>query len=528
MSLAHHRSAVAAARRGESGAVIVMVALVITVLITATAFTVDLGRISTERRNLQKVADVTALDLSRRLDGRTAAQIVADPAWEQALAASLARNDFSADAGTVAVAIGTWDAATEVFTPSTGSEVPTAVRVDLGSTVDFAFAPGGSSPARHAIAGQSASEGHQVGSFAARLDSSESALLAGLVGDALGVTVAGYDGLAGAEVSLPLLLDDLGLSVGDVDQVLAADVTVAELIQAQADVLRLQADAVRADILDGLVVALPNPDEIVHLADILSIAPGGEAAAALASIDVQDLLNATALVANGDHLLDVPVADLDVGGQAVAVTTTVQLIEAPRFVFGPVGTTAETSQATITMQLHVTVPGVSDSDITVELRAASARATSTAIGCRDPRTLDVDVWTGLVTTRADISSRLSLLGLPVADVVLHAATSAPPTTTPVLFDLPPDEYGEPKQASTTATSIGTASVETDEVTVLGLPVAGGVAPLVDALTSTVLGPVLTQVEAAVVQPLADVLGLTVSGADVAPLAITCSGPKLIG
>src|SRR5262249_14670202 len=162
-------------------------------------------------------------------------------------------------------------------------------RVELGTTVDYAFAPGSATPTRHAIASQSASEGHQVGSFAARLDSSQSSVLGGLVGDALGVTVAGDGGLVGAQVSLPLLLDDLDRSVGDVDQVVAADVTVAELIQAEADVLRLQGDAVRADILDGLVLALPNPDEVVHLADLLSIVPGGEAAAALASIDVQDL-----------------------------------------------------------------------------------------------------------------------------------------------------------------------------------------------------------------------------------------------
>jgi uncharacterized membrane protein len=508
--------------------VIVIVALVITVVMTATAFTVDLGRISTERRTLQKVADVTALDLSRRLDGRTAAEIVADPAWEQALAASLARNDFEADAGTATVAIGTWDSATEVFTPSTGSEVPTAVRVDLESTVDFAFAPGSSSPTRHAIAGQSTAAGHQVGSFAARLDTSESALLAGLVGDALGVTVVGYDGLAGAQVSLPLLLDDLDLSVGDVDEVLGTSVTVAELVQAQADVLRLQGDVVRADIVDGLVLALPNPDELVRLADLLAIAPGGEAAAALASIDVQDLLNATAFVANGAHLLQVPAASLDVGGQAVAATTTVQVIEAPRFAFGPAGTTAATSQATITLAVRVTIPEVSDSTITVRMQAASARATSAAIGCRDPRTLDIDVGTGLLTSRADITSQLSLLGVPVADVVLHAETSAPPTSAPVLFDLPPDGYGEPKQASTPSSSIGTASVVTDDVALLGAPIDGGLDPLVDALTTTVLRPVLAQVQTEVIEPLAEVLGLTVAGADVAPLAVTCSGPKLIG
>jgi len=528
VTLAHRRGTVVAARRGESGAVLVLVALSLSVLVTATAFTVDLGRISTERRNLQKIADVTALDLSRRLDGRTASQIVADPAWQAAVDNSLDRNGFDEATGTETVALGFWNVATEVFTPATSDQVPTAVRVELTTSIDYAFAPGGASPSRHAVAGQTAAEGHQVGSFAARLDSGQSSLLGALVGDALGVTVAGYDGLVGAQVSLPLLLDELDLSLGDVDEVLAADVTVAELIQAEADVLRRQGDLARADLLDGLVLALPDPDEIIRLDELLTIVPGGEEAAALASIDAQDLLNATALVANGTNLLDVPAANLDVGGQAVSVTTSVQVIEEPRWAFGPVGTTARTAQATITLEVRVEVPEVSDTEITVTLQAASAEAASTAIGCRTPQTLDLDVTTGLLSTRADISTRLSLLGVPVADVALHASTSAPPTGTPVLFDLPPDLFGVPRQAPTPATSIGTASVVTDEVDLLGLPIDGGLDPLVDALTTTVLGPVLTQVEAMVLRPLAEVLGLTVAGADVAPLAIACTGPKLIG
>ncbi len=524
--LGHRRGAVVRARKGETGAVIVLVALTLSVLVTATAFTVDLGRISTERRNLQKVADVTALDLSRRIDGRTASEILADPAWDEAAEASLTRNGFDGESQTIA--LGFWDPRTEVFTPAAATEVPAAVRVELGSTVDYAFAPGGASPSRHAVAAQTASAGHQVGSFTARLDSGASSLLGGLVGDALGVTVAGYDGLIGAQVSLPLLLDELDLSLGDVDEVLAADVTVAELVQAEADVLRRQGDLARADLLDGLVLALPTPDEVIHLADLLAIAPGGEAAAAAASINAADLLQAIAFVANGTNLLDVPSASLAIAGQTATVTTTAQVIEKPQWAFGPVGTAAQTAQASLSVEVRVTIPGVSDSRITVRLQAASATAVSTAIGCRDPQVLDLEVDTALVTTRADITTRLSVLGLPVADVVLHASTSAPPTGTPVSFELPPDAFGDPKQAPTPTTSIGTAAITTDEVTLLGLPIAGGVGPLVSALTTTVLTPVLTQVETAVLQPLADALGLTVAGADVAPLAVACSGPRLVG
>lgn len=516
-------------RRGETGAVIITVAIALSVLVTATAFTVDLGRVSVERRDLQKVADVTALDLSRRLDGRTASEIVADPAWEDALEASLRRNQFPQDAThTATVALGAYDTVTEVFTPVTGTGVPSAVRVQLDADVDYAFAPGGTTASRMAVAGQTASAGHQVGSFAARLNSEESALLAALVGDALGVTVAGYDGLVGGQVSLPLLLEELDLDVGDIDAVLGTEVTALELIRAEAEVLRRTGDLARAELLDSLALALPQPDAIVRLDQLLAIVPGGEAAAALANIDAADLLDATALIANGTNLLDIPAATIDIGGDLATVATSVQVIEAPRWAFGPVGTSAHTAQTTIELTIRLTVPQTSDTTIRVRAQLAPADATSTAIGCRGNQTLDLDVRTGLLTTRADISTRLSLLGIPVADVALHATTSAPPDAAAIGFEVPPDVFGEPRQAPTPATSLGTAEVVTDEIDVLGLPIAGGVAPLINTLTSTVLTPLLTTVETAVLRPLAGALGLTVGGADVAPLAIACSGPKLIG
>jgi uncharacterized membrane protein len=506
-----------------------IVAISLTVLVTATAFTVDLGRVSTERRDLQKVADVAALDLSRRLDGRTASQIVADPAWQAALDASLSRNDFPRDtAHTVTVALGSYDVTGEVFTPATGTQVPSAVRVALGAAVDYEFAPGGTTATRTAIAGQTASAGHQVGSFAARLDSDQSALLGALVGDALGVTVAGYEGLVGGRVRLPLLLEELDLTLGSADEVLGTEVTVLELIRAEAEVLRRTGDLVRADLLDALALTLPSPDAIVRLDELLAIVPGGEAAAALATIDAADLLNATALIANGTNLLNIPSASIAVGGDLAAVTTSVQVIESPRWAFGPVGTAAHTAQTTIELVVKLTVPEVSDTTIRVRAQLAPATARSAAIGCRGTQTLDIDVNTGLLTTRADIASRLSAGGLPLADVDLHAATSAPADTTAIGFDLPPDVFGEPRQVPTPATSLGTAEVVTDRIDVIGIPLDVLIGPLVDGLVSTVVSPLLTAVETTVLRPLAQALGLTVGGADVAPLAVTCSGPKLIG
>ncbi len=58
------------ALRGDRGAVLPLVAIVLPVLILLTAFAVDLGRQRASRRTMQARADVIALDLARLMDGR--------------------------------------------------------------------------------------------------------------------------------------------------------------------------------------------------------------------------------------------------------------------------------------------------------------------------------------------------------------------------------------------------------------------------------------------------------------------------
>ena len=84
-------------RRGERGAIIPMVAMLLVVLIPSTALAVDLGMQRVVRRDMQAMADVVALDLVRLVDGRTAAQIRSGynglSTLDAALVKSVARND---------------------------------------------------------------------------------------------------------------------------------------------------------------------------------------------------------------------------------------------------------------------------------------------------------------------------------------------------------------------------------------------------------------------------------------------------
>src|SRR5205823_14901385 len=70
-------------RERDRGAVLAIVAICLGFLITITAITVDLGRLSLRRRDMQAIADMVALDMARLANGRTTSEIMssADPSW---------------------------------------------------------------------------------------------------------------------------------------------------------------------------------------------------------------------------------------------------------------------------------------------------------------------------------------------------------------------------------------------------------------------------------------------------------------
>src|SRR5690606_17381176 len=119
--LGHARRTSSASARGrahERGAVLVTVAISLAVVVVCTALTVDLGRVSVLRRDLQNVADAATLDLVRLVDGRRAAEILADGRWDATLAGSRDRNDarLGPDA-VVSARLGHHDAGTGAFRP---------------------------------------------------------------------------------------------------------------------------------------------------------------------------------------------------------------------------------------------------------------------------------------------------------------------------------------------------------------------------------------------------------------------------
>lgn len=541
--LAHHHRRAPGARPGERGSVLPLVAICLTVLVTCTALTVDLGRVGTLRRDLQNVADAAALDLVRLVDGRTAAAIVGDGRWAATLQAALDRNGFAVGgAAAVTARLGRYDAGTDTFTPTAGGEVPSAVSVEVTDRVEHQLAPGGTTTSRHAVAAQSASAGIQVGSFAARLDPGSSALLGPLLGDALGVDVVGYRGLAGGRIGIEALATELGLSLASPEELLATELELEELVEAQATLLRRAGDVARAHVLDALALRLPPTAGPVALGDLITIGAGGAAAAAAATVDVLELLTTAALVSDGDHALSLPGLALGVPGVA-ATTVGLQVVEAPRLAFGGPGTTVRTAQVRLTARVDLAAAGLAGARLDLAVEVASAEVVVDAISCGTPQTLDLRATTGLVDTDLSVSTQLAvdLLGLAsvtVADATITATAGRAAGAATVGFVLPPDPFGEPWTISSGTLGIGDL-VLTPTVTVLPaaqLPpllrtALGLVTSTAGTVATTVLSPLvaatLTTLDATVVRPLLSLLGVTAPGADVTPLSVRCTGPRLL-
>ena len=73
-----HRSRTALRRaRDEHGAVVPIVAILVGLLITVSAFTVDLGQQRVARTDMQSLSDLVALDTSRLLGGQTTPEAAA-------------------------------------------------------------------------------------------------------------------------------------------------------------------------------------------------------------------------------------------------------------------------------------------------------------------------------------------------------------------------------------------------------------------------------------------------------------------
>lgn len=595
------------ARRDERGAVTIMTALFVVVLVGVSALAVDLGMQRVVRRDMQALADVVALDLARDLDqGKSKQEILNDPAhaFDNHKDQSVARNSTTlGDAPTVTYALGTVDS-TGVFHESAPTDVPDAVKVTASSAVQFAFYSGKGGATRTAVAtshppcapnvptcapNQQAKACFKIGSWAANLNSGNSALLNSLIGGALNTTVLGYSGLSTSTLTFGELAAELNLAT--VDDLSNASLKVSDWLKVTESILRRHGDTANADLLLGLknaVLAANVVNKQVQLgahADAsgkplgLFDLTGGGASGLATSVSALDIVSAAAFLANGSTGVVVPVA-LNIPGVGTS-NVSVTVIQRPSIDCGPVGLQIQTSQVDVTADVAIapTLPAgmslTSGSHLTVTLSLAKATGTLTTIVCSntptlaDPEGIDVKVDVVGATGNVQASVNLSYGGLNVGNLtsalfgvlgtgsdVFHgsgtvtatanlSALSGTVTPNPLTFRSPPSSYATKMSGSysgpalTAPNQVAVGANMTEIGNLLGALGLGSSneakvdAQLVNALQANLVtnffSGIVTGVNNNLLTTLSDLVGVKVMGADVWAVGRpTCQGAVLVG
>lgn len=495
------------------------VAVCLTVLMAAASFALDLGMARVGVRDMQAVADLVALDQARLIDGRTTAELSADTKWTSGLAASVARNDdtFPASPG-VTARLGTFEATTGVFTPTTAAQVPNAVEVTSSADMDHLLRPGGQTVSRSAVAMNEKTACFAVGSYAAQIKSNNSSLLTALVGERLDVGLVSYQGLLDLDVSLLALAAELG--VGDVEGLADVEnISVGDFYVAIAEVLRQDGNAVAASLLDGALRANVSSLPAIDLGGLIT-ANNPDGALLDARMNVLDLVAGSAFLADGNTFVHVPALTVNLNPSGLSSTNLtlsgVKVIQKPVVNCGKIGTKANNSQIELTFggtlaSVSVPNPGTAvatvSGSITLKVSVAFAEGTLSVIDCKqgnisNPDKVTVDTYTRLL--RPELELALSVKPALLAAVPLTASVTAAEqyTTTPVVVNLPPNvqhmDAGASHLEGATIT-LGTSSLA---------------ANILNEVVSSVVTPVAKAADSMINGSLRNVLGMDVASADV--------------
>lgn len=518
--------------RDERGVSAVFISLLMVVLLVSAAFAVDLGSQRVVRRDMQAVADVVALDLARQLDGRTKSELNTD--LTAALDKSVARNAASlGDPPDVSFELGELDSSGS-FASVADTAVPTAVRVTSKGSVDFAFGgitgdeDGKGEATRRAVAEARDQGCMRVGTMVLSLATNQSALN-GLLGNLLGTTLVGYDGLADADVSL---LDIAAhIAAGSPGEVAIADVTMDDFVAAAAEVLP---DTTGNEAAVQALEALEGNVELgdISVGDVLGVATDDDAALGT-EVNLLDMVSGAAFIANGTNAIAVPGLNLNVLG-LTNITTKLYVTETPQR--GCLPGTGQASTAQVRLEiggdlLNVKVPLIAELTgkvkVTVSLADAVARLRRISCVNGTPTSERISVVDqNLARTEIDLSdvrakALVGLINVPLLG--LKTGTNQPAVEG--VYDLALPTYYWKNAYQTPQTPASLPQVSSTDLSLLGLNLGG----ILDPVLNQLLNPLLNRINSMIVNQLAAALGLRIAGIDLfAVKTPTCAEPRLVG
>lgn len=406
----------------ERGAALIMTAGFMLLAVLSLALVVDTGRLYAEKRNLQRIADITALEVASRFGcGNSRAQAIAQEAATRNKFTPSSSQSITARCGFISI-----DNNARRFTASASSM--DAVEIEVSREVVASMIAGGvlankiRLSVRATAQRSSPTTVFRIGSKLLNTNQSAPLMsLLSLVGVNLsGTTIASYNSLAGIKVTPSGLLKALGIPV-------AADITAGGLNELLA-VSKLSV----GDVLDA-VVTVAGQDGLlganIELVNALQAQLGINDLAVQLGTD-PSINNTTGLFAlietagvSGKSALDVGVDALSIVNASLGIATKqqgvnlnlggnnlltglkagVRIVEPQSIGIGGVGATANNAQLRINVDLNTTqgLTGIlallgTSIKLPLTIDTVQAVATVTSIDCNaTPQTASIRVDTAV-------------------------------------------------------------------------------------------------------------------------------------
>lgn len=509
-------------RKSQRGAIAIMAAILLPVMIIMAALAIDLGHLFYVKRHLQKVADLAAV---------AAAQFLANPAVSAVNVAKQngfdpgkAGNGYIVTPGywnpgpgpnAVPGSCPPWDA--QCGTPSyfaAGGPNLNAVQVEATQDVPYFFLFGKRTVSAGAVGFNTNAAGFSLASQLLQVDTQQSALLnsilGGLLNTTLNLSAAAYNGLLNTAVNIGDLKESL--NVGTVNELLKANLDLPGLYTGILTALNKQG-LVNSDAQGALATLLGSGIHVpgglnVNLGKILNLSSPTDAAAAQANVNVFDLVTAAAMLSNGKHFIQIPNLGINLPG-ILTLSLGLNVISPPSFAFGPPGrnpdgtwkTQAHTAQVALGLDLTVgqLLGGLVHLPIYLEIAPAQAHLTS--LTCAAPQTgnqATIGAQTALATvilgdvppgaldnTTDPLAIQKAATGPTLVNVLGLVTISM---KKPIILPLSPQGWDPSQQGNVGYTDLTFHGKPTQEQTIDSNLLGSGVNTLLNALVAQLADP----------------------------------------
>lgn len=559
----------------QRGATLLLTLSFLMIVVLFLALVLDTGRLYMEKRRIQRLADIAALDVANRgtLCGSSLASDLLPIAQ-----ASLARNGYvgTLPASQVQTGYVTTTSGLRGFQPSTSSV--DAVKVTVSRTVPSSLFAGGIfgqqvTMSADAVAQRSLQAAITTGTNLLTLNTASSPLLnpliTGLFGKSANINLSAvsYQGIANLGITLKDLLGVQGLnlltadlSVGGINQALSTQVTLAQVINASVGLIGNKSGTLSAQ-LGPLTTGIKNVS--LKLSDIVQV---NSSQSLNAQVNLADIIMAAAYAANGNNALSITPA-ISIPG-LTNIGLTLKVIQPPQTAYGRPGlngsnqpyTQAKTGQIKLLSTASLNLLGLATLNIGVGAGVAdgalwfksgqcqtlsnpysivlNGNTAALVLGVGDPTWMAAnDSWKDDSSVLNSHPASVSILGglvqVTLAATLPRAAASARDATYTVnnrTTDLPMTQTIT-SGLSSLANSLGSLGFSAN-VNLLGMTcpdilnptcllvptvsaVLGLVQPLVSLLVSTLLDPLLT------------LLGINLNSMQASLVSISDQGAQLV-